>query len=75
MYKIILLITLFWPYVISTSIVLYKQVSLAMSGGHGLSSDSDVIPGESPFVYCDSNTREDLLQIEYIAVTPNPPRM
>jgi hypothetical protein len=74
-YKIILLVALLWPYIISASIISYKQVPLAILDGHGLASNSDVIPGESPFVYCDSNTREDLLQIEYVAVTPNPPRM
>jgi hypothetical protein len=74
-YKLILLVALLWPYIISASIISYKQVPLAILDGHGLASNSDVIPGESPFVYCDSNTREDLLQIEYVAVTPNPPRM
>lgn len=33
------------------------------------------IPGDSPFEYCEESSDEDLFAIDWVAVTPTPPKM
>jgi hypothetical protein len=48
---------------------------LSLFGGdQSVISDSLDVPGESPLKFCDENRDDDILLIESVDLTPNPPQ-
>jgi hypothetical protein len=56
-----------------SSLVASKSLS-AFGGEQHVFDDSLAVPGESPLEYCQPNHESDLLIIEHVDLSPNPPK-
>jgi len=55
-----------------STVVASKRLSF-LGGNQQVLDESLTVPGESPLEYCEPNHDKDLLLIEYVDLTPNPP--
>jgi hypothetical protein len=49
------------------------SLSYGANSQHVISSGNLKVPGKSPLLYCKEDHTDDILQIDYFDVDPNPP--
>lgn len=47
--------------------------SLSFLGGQKVLSDGEKVPGENPLSYCQKDHSHDILVLDHVNLTPNPP--
>ena len=47
--------------------------SLSFLGGQKVLGDGENVPGENPLSYCQADHSDDILVLDHVNLTPNPP--